>query len=89
MSNYKVYFNKKDNIKDVLNKRIKYNLKYTPFDVSGWDVSNVIGMKRMFYNCYGFKGKGLDNWDVSNVKDMGGIFDGCSLIENNPSWYKE
>ena len=43
----------------------------------------------MFYRCYKFTGKGLENWDVSNVTHMNDIFGKCTLLKNKPSWYKE
>ena len=46
-------------------------------DISDWDVSNVENMKRLFYECENFTGKGLENWDVSNVKDMEKTFKHC------------
>ena len=46
-------------------------------------------MNGLFYRCYEFKGKGLENWNVTNLKSMKQIFYNCTLIENKPSWYKE
>ena len=43
----------------------------------------------MFDNCKKFEGKGIDKWDVSNIKHMSFTFDGCTLLKNKPSWYKE
>ena len=49
-------------------------------DISGWDVSNVTNMCRMFRNSQ-FTGKhgDLSNWDVSNVTDMTSMFDNCHI----------
>ena len=73
---------------NVLNKRIKYNLKYTPFDVSGWDVRNVTNMAYTFFNCYNFDCD-LSNWNVSKVKDMDYMLYKCDSLKNKQSWYKE
>ena len=55
MSNYKVYFNKKDNIKDVLNKRIKDNIchivcfnKELSNSFNGIYISNIHEIKRKY-----------------------------------------
>ena len=64
---------------NVLNKRIKYNLKYTPFDVSGWDVSNVTNMAYTFFNCYNFDCD-LSNWNVSKVDSMLDMFANCKMF---------
>ena len=47
------------------------------FDVSSWDVSNVINMGYTFYKCNVFTAKGLENWDVSKVKNMNYMFYNC------------
>ena len=64
---------------NVLNKRIKYNLKYTPFDVSDWDVSNVTNMAYTFFNCYNFDCD-LSNWNVSKVDNMSDMFANCKMF---------
>lgn len=57
------------------------------FDVSKWDVSNVTNVSSMFYCCFEFKGKGLENWDVSNIHAMYCVFKNCVNL-TIPSWYK-
>ena len=57
------------------------------FDVSSWNVSNVINMRYTFYKCNAFTGKGIENWDVSKVKNMNYMFNGCDKM-TIPSWYK-
>ena len=37
-------------------------------DISGWDVSNVTGMRGMFQSAAQFN-QDLSGWDVSNVTD--------------------
>ena len=61
---------------NMLNKHVKNNLKYTPFDVSKWNVSNVTNMSYMFFGCKNFNCD-LSSWDVSKVKDMSGMFSWC------------
>ena len=46
------------------------------FDISNWDVSNVINMYGMLYKCKTLNCD-LSNWDVSNVKDMSNMFVEC------------
>ena len=53
------------------------NCKYD-FDISDWDVSNVINMGYTFYKCNVFTAKGLENWDVSKVKNMNYMFYNCN-----------
>ena len=45
-------------------------------DVSGWDVSNVQNMTRMFKECSNFNCD-LSQWDVSNVENMRCMFYRC------------
>ena len=42
-------------------------------DISGWDVSGVRDMSRMFYYANSFNGD-LSGWDVSGVRDMSRMF---------------
>ena len=46
-----------------------FNNASIPGDLSGWDVSNVTRMDRMFNNNAGFNGD-LSNWDVTGVTSM-------------------
>ena len=66
---------------NMLNKHVKNNLKYTPFDVSKWNVSNVTNMEHMFDNSpittINFD---LSNWDVSKVTNMNKMFYYCSAF---------
>ena len=47
------------------------------FDVSSWDVSNVIDISFMFYGCHNFNCD-LSKWDVSNVTNMYSLFRRCN-----------
>ena len=60
---------------DFKNVNIKEN-----FDVSRWNVSNVITMRNMFVNCKNFNCD-LSEWDVSNVENISGIFSGCITFD--------
>lgn len=51
------------------------NLKFNG-DISEWDVSKVIYMTCMFYECKKFNGD-ISKWNVSNVTDMSCMFLGC------------
>ena len=51
------------------------------FDVSSWNVSNVVNMYCTFDYCKNFIGKGLENWNVSNVINMTGMFAGCEKFD--------
>ena len=56
-------------------------------DVSTWDVSNVISMKYMFYNCINFNCD-ISGWDVSNVEDMTSMFHYCEKFNKDISNWK-
>ena len=60
---------------DFKNVNIKEN-----FDVSRWNVSNVINMRNMFVNCKNFNCD-LSEWNVSNVENMSGMFSGCITFD--------
>ena len=50
------------------------------FDVSSWNVSNVIDISFMFYGCHNFNCD-LSKWDVSNVTNMSYMFSNCYKLE--------
>lgn len=57
-----------------------YGLENFIGDISEWDVSNVVNMRKMFrFSC--FNGD-LSQWDVSRVEDMSGLFQN-SLFDND------
>jgi len=53
-------------------------------DISKWDVSNVINMDCMFYECNKFNCC-ISQWDVSKVKDMSGMFKECKKFNQDLS----
>lgn len=53
-----------------------YNRRQTNWDVSGWDVHNVVDMRGAFSNLKNFNCD-LKDWDVSKVKYMDFMFAGC------------
>ena len=56
------------------------------FNVSSWDVSNVIDMFNMFDGCDGFNCD-LSSWDVTKAKATPNMFNGCDKM-TIPNWYK-
>ena len=56
------------------------------FDIGGWDVSNVYGMRLIFREASSFN-QDISSWDVSNVGDMAYMFDRASAFNQNiGSW---
>lgn len=53
-------------------------------DLSGWDVSNVSSMYRMFDGS-DFNGD-LSSWDASNIEDMNGIFAHSNFNGDLSNW---
>ena len=49
------------------------------FNVSGWNVSNVNNMARLFRGCENFDCD-LSNWNVSNVTNMKSMFNSCVVF---------
>ena len=49
-------------------------IDYSEFNenISNWDVSNVISMRKMFHGASSFN-QNISSWDVSNVTDMYGL----------------
>ena len=61
--------------------------KFEYIDISDWNVSNIVNMSDMFFNCEQLKSVGdLSNWNVSSVKYMFGMFSNSGII-NIPDWY--
>ena len=60
--------------------------KFKYIDISGWDVSNVKSMCRMFYWCKELKSVGdISNWDVSNANNMHCMFSHCNCLNPDVS----
>merc|ERR1712161_58009 len=58
-------------------------------DVSDWDVSNVIDMRKMFKGASRFNDD-VSSWDVSSVTNMDGMFNRASEFRQNLcSWKVE
>ena len=59
-------------------------------DISGWDVSGVIGMYCMFFKS-AFTGENGDisGWEPLSLKSMFGIFNDSPLENNPPEWYRK
>ena len=54
------------------------------FDISKWDVGNVVNMKYMFHDST--FNRNISRWNVSNVKDMSFMFAGSSFAKNISYW---
>lgn len=54
-------------------------------DISKWNISNVIDMYWMFYECKNFTGKGLENWNFKKCRDTRGMFFNCKNFDCNVS----
>ena len=63
--------------------RLFENLNFNG-DISNWDVSKVIYMTCMFYECKKFNGD-ISKWNVSKVKDMNGMFYDCKSFNQDLS----
>lgn len=55
------------------------------FDISTWDVSNVISMRHMF-ELSGWSKFDISNWNVSKVTNMNGIFNGSLFDGDISKW---
>ena len=51
-------------------------------DVSSWDTSNVVSMKRTFFGCWEFAGD-VSLWDTSSVVEMEGMFTTAVAFNGN------
>lgn len=50
--------------------------------VSDWDVSNVVSMRSMFFNCYELTSFYMPNWNTNSLEDMTAMFSGCHNISS-------
>ena len=66
--------------------RLFENLNFNG-DISNWDVSKVIYMTCMFYECKKFNGD-ISKWDVSNVKCKLSMFNNCPIKEKYKPKFK-
>jgi len=53
-------------------------------DISKWDVSNVVNMSCMFYECKNFN-QDLSRWDVSKTQYMSSMFYNCQKFNQDLS----
>ena len=53
--------------------------------IEQWNVSNLINMREMFYNCRNFN-QDISLWDVSKVKDMTNAFAFTDFNQDLSSW---
>ena len=60
------------NLFDFIDQELEFDEDLQKWDISQWDVSNVVNMEGMFANSL-FNGD-ISNWDVSNVRDMKFMF---------------
>lgn len=84
------HFIKKSNIKKYFrNHSSKYYIiprNHFNENINNWDVSNVVSMKKMFYECTEFN-QPIDKWNVSKVKNMKYMFyDASTFNQNLNSW---
>ena len=65
---------------------MSYLFEETDFNgnISEWDVSNVISMYAMFWECEEFN-QDISSWDVSNVTDMSYMFWECKAFNQDIS----
>ena len=53
-------------------------------NISGWNVSNVTQMDRMFFNASVFN-QDLSNWNTSSATTLQGMFNGATIFNNGLS----
>ena len=59
-------------------------------DISGWDVSKVINMKKMFRFQQEAFNQNISNWDVSKVQNMSEMFNfALKMNQDLSSWNVE
>lgn len=52
------------------------------YDISGWDVSNVVDMSGMFTSALAFN-QDISGWNVANVTDMDSMFNNATSFNQN------
>ena len=80
-TNYKYFPESKDELKDIILKRIKD--EGNEVDLNDIDVSKITDMSTLFKDT-NFNGD-ISAWDVSNVKDMSFMFYGCKSFNQDIS----
>ena len=82
--NYKYFPNTKEELKDIIDKRIEQ--EGNKVDLNDIDVSEIADMSDLFggtdFNV------DISEWDVSNVKNMNSIFAYCSIEEKHKPKFK-
>ena len=82
-NSYKYFPETKEELKDIISKRIKTEGKKA--DLNDIDVSKITDMSNLFEGT-DFNGD-ISNWDVSNVTNMSYMFYGCeSFNQDISSW---
>ena len=81
-------FSNADTLNNVVGRytgEYEYAARNFDYDISGWDVSNVTSMVKMFAGMSTVTGDRHDftNWDVSNVTTMKGLFKNCVMDGGN------
>lgn len=61
--------------------------KFKYIDISDWDVSNVIEMEYMFYDCKSFN-QDLSGWNVRKVSYINHIFDNYPIKDEYKPKFK-
>ena len=80
-SNYKYFPQTKEELQDIIKKRIK--AEGNKVDLNDIDTSNITDMSDLFYGT-DFNGD-ISEWDVSNVTDMSYMFADCENFNQDIS----
>lgn len=62
-----------------------YDYSVFDCDLGSWKIPKAYTISYMFYNCYEFKGKGLEKWDTHSIQQMKGTFMNCVSFDRNLS----
>jgi surface protein len=74
--------NKEVKIKIIIINKLKNNIiKTKKYDISKWNMDNVIDMSFMFYKCSSLKELIFSNFTTNNVTDMRCMFFDCKLLK--------
>ena len=76
-NNYKYFPKDKNELKDIIEKRLKEGNKV---DLNDIDVSKITDMSKLFEDT-DFNGN-ISEWDVSNVTNMSNMFFACKKLES-------